>query len=174
MRTLALALVLLAAVAPSVSEAGRSTPSATRSQSLETALVQEINALRVERGVRRLVVSPSLRKAAGSHSDAMLDGGFFSHESADGTPFSARLKRFYPAKGSYWTVGENLAMAGPSEPLAGEIVASWMSSPRHRANLLDARWRELGIGARFASSAQGAYGGSATWVVTLDLGSRRK
>jgi uncharacterized protein YkwD len=104
----------------------------------------------------------------------MLERGFFAHDSIDGTPFATRLKRFYPARSDYWTVGENLAMSGPSEPLAAELVASWMRSPRHRANLLDPRWRELGVGVGFAPSAQGAFGGLATWVVTLDLGSRRR
>jgi uncharacterized protein YkwD len=174
MRTFALVLVLLAAVAPSASLAGRETSASGRSQTLEAALVQEINALRAERGVRRLTVSPALGRAAGSHSESMLERGFFAHESADGSPFAARLKRYYPARSGYWTVGENLAMAGPSEPQPGEIVSSWMRSPHHRANLLDPRWRELGVAARFAQSAQGAYGGTATWVVTLDLGSRRK
>jgi uncharacterized protein YkwD len=105
----------------------------------------------------------------------MLDQGFFAHESPDGTSFAARLKQFYPANNTdYWTVGENLAMTGPNEPLARDLVDSWMASPHHRANLLDPRWREFGIGVRFAPSAQGAFGGLATWVVTLDLGSRRK
>ncbi len=174
MRFIALALVLFAALAPATSVAGQRASGSQRSQTLEEAIGREVNVLRSQRGLRTLASSPALRKAAQSHSVAMLARGFFAHESADGTPFDTRLRRFYPAQTDYWTVGENLAMAGPTEPLAKQVVASWMRSPRHRANLLGHRWREYGIGVRFADSARGAFGGAATWVVTLDLGSRRK
>jgi uncharacterized protein YkwD len=79
--------------------------------------------VRAEHGVRRLMVSPELSRAADSHSSSMLERGYFAHESGDGSPFLARLKRYYPVRGGYWTVGENLAMAGPAEPSASEIVS---------------------------------------------------
>lgn len=175
MRSLALLLVILAALAPTASSASTHRSDSQRVQTLETRLAFEINAVRSQRHLRPLVESRALRLAAESHSAEMLDQGFFAHDSPDGTSFGDRLKQFYRMSPTdYWSVGENLAMTGPNEPLARDLVARWMQSPRHRANLLDPRWRELGIGARFAPSAQGAFGGLATWVVTLDLGYRRK
>lgn len=175
MRSFALLLVVLAALAPTASSASTHRSDSPRAQTLETRLAREINAVRSQRHLRPLIESPALRLAADSHSAAMLDQGFFAHESPDGTSFATRLKQFYPANTTdYWAVGENLAMTGPNEPLARDLVASWMQSPHHRANLLDPRWRELGIGVRFAPSPQGAFSGLATWVVTLDLGSRRR
>jgi uncharacterized protein YkwD len=175
MRSLALLLVVLAAFAPSASSASTHRSDLRQAQTLESRLVHEINSVRTQRHLRPLAESRALQLAADSHSAAMLDQGFFAHESPDGTSFADRLRQFYPASPTdYWSVGENLAMTGPNEPLARDVVARWMQSPRHRANLLDPRWRELGIGVRFAPSPQGAFGGLATWVVTLDLGSRRR
>jgi uncharacterized protein YkwD len=174
MRSLALFLIVLAALAPTASNASTHRSGTQQAQTLGTRLAHEINVLRSQRHVRPLAESRALRLAADSHSAAMLDQGFFAHESPDGTSFADRLKQFYPANTAYWTVGENLAMIGPNEPLAREVVSMWMQSPRHRANLLDPRWREFGLGVRFAPSAQGAFGGVATWVITLDLGSHRK
>jgi uncharacterized protein YkwD len=170
--TAATALALLAA-APASTPAASNSGIAQRAQALELAIGREMNVIRSQHGLRQLAGSTQLRSAASSHSKAMLDQGFFAHESPDGTQFSERLRRFYPARSGYWTVGENLAMVGSAEPAARELVGMWMASPHHRSNLLDPNWREFGLGVRFSPSAQGTFGGMATWVVTLDFGSRR-
>ena len=125
------------------------------------------------RGLRPLNISAELRRAADTHSQELLEAGVFTHDSPDGTSFSDRLQRFYPQRSHVWSVGENLLMSGPSEPSSAEVVAAWMKSAGHRANLLNPRWRELGVGARFSSAAGGEFGGQPTWIVTLDLGARR-
>ena len=39
----------------------------------------------------------------------MLDHGFFSHHSADGTAFNERIRRYYTDRGfTNWSVGEAL------------------------------------------------------------------
>jgi uncharacterized protein YkwD len=43
--------------------------------------------------------------------------------------------------------GENLAWGTGPYASARHIVASWMGSPGHRANLLRPGWRRIGIGA---------------------------
>jgi uncharacterized protein YkwD len=63
-------------------------------------------------------------------------------------------------------------MFGPGRLTARRVVLLWMGSPPHRRNLLAPGWRSLGISARFAPNARGAFGGNPTWVVTLDLGAR--
>ena len=42
-------------------------------------------------------------------------------------------------------VGENVAFGFTK---AGTLLKAWMDSPGHRANILDARYRQLGVGAR--------------------------
>jgi uncharacterized protein YkwD len=152
---------------------GQTTGTTTRSSALVAAVVREVNELRVERGLRPLAISGELKRAADTHSQDLLEAGVFTHDSPDGTPFSERLQRYYPQRSRVWTVGENLLMSGPVEPSSADVIAAWMKSPGHRANLLNPRWRELGVGARFSSAPGGDYGGRPTWVVTLDLGARR-
>jgi len=138
---------------------------------LELSLVEQINALRVARGLSRLTLSTALARAADSHSTSMLAAGFFAHESANGTSFGDRLTRFYALR-SGWTVAENLAMFGGAEPRAEEVVRMWLDSPPHRANLLSPSFKELGLGVRHTPQGTGVYAGLATWVITLDLGAR--
>jgi uncharacterized protein YkwD len=140
---------------------------------LEASLVQEINTLRRDNGLRPLSTSQALRRSASWHTDSMLTGGYFSHESPGGLTFAQRLRRFYPDSGPGWTVGENLALFGPNQPTALDVVRMWLGSPLHRANLLRAGWRELGVAVRFAPSPGGEFGGEPTWVITLDLGARK-
>lgn len=165
----AIALALPATTAAS----GTASQESKRSGSLVLAVTQEVNAIRSARGLRPLTVSAELRRAADSHTQALLEAGMFSHDSPDGTSFSDRLHRFYPQRAGFWSVGENLLTQGPAEPSAAAVVAAWLRSPGHRANLLNPRWRELGVGARFATAAGGEFAGRPTWIVTLDLGTRR-
>jgi uncharacterized protein YkwD len=48
----------------------------------------------------------------------------------------------------------------------------WMSSPVHRATLLNPAWREVGIAARHYSSAPGIYSRQAVTILTADFGVR--
>jgi len=103
----------------------------------------------------------------------MLELGFFSHESADGTAFSDRIRRHYSNRGwRTWSVGEAL-LAGSGTTLdPGAIVEAWLESPPHRAIILSPTWRDAGIGALYAPDAPNEFGGSATVVVTADFGMR--
>jgi uncharacterized protein YkwD len=165
----ALAVAALA-VAPSVGSA-RSIGTTTREPQLQTSLLAEINGFRAAHGLTRLRVSRSLAAAAAFHSLEMARGGFFSHDSADGSSFSQRIGRFYAARGfRRWSVGENLVWGGP-DLSAGQAFHLWLASPPHRANLLTPRWREIGLAAVHSTDAPGVYGGPAT-IVTADLGQR--
>jgi uncharacterized protein YkwD len=44
-----------------------------------------------------------------------------------------------------WWVGENLAWGAGDRSAPRRIVAAWMHSPSHRANILDGRFTEVGI-----------------------------
>jgi uncharacterized protein YkwD len=145
----------------------------TSVQSLEAALLVEVNALRRRHGLAPVRVNPRLAAAASSHSRAMATRGFFAHNSADGAPFWRRVERFYgSANYRYWSVGENLLWASP-ELDAQEAMRMWIASPLHRKNLLEPRWREIGFSAVHADFAPGAFGGHAVVVVTANFGVRR-
>jgi uncharacterized protein YkwD len=144
-----------------------------RRAALEAAVVREMNRVRDARGLGALHAVPSLRSAARVHSQAMLANDFFSHDSADGTAFSERIRRYYSNAGYMrWSVGEAL-MATQSRVVDAEtIVAAWLESPPHRAILLSPTWRDAGIGVLYTSSAPETFGGADAVVVTADFGLR--
>jgi uncharacterized protein YkwD len=49
----------------------------------------------------------------------------------------------------------------------------WLASPEHRANLMNPRWREIGVAAVHEAVAPGAFKGLDVTIVTTDFGVRR-
>ncbi len=175
MRILALLMLAAAVAVQAPGSAATATPDTRtlRLQSLEAAVVREINRARAERGLRPLRQAPSLRTAARSHTKAMLDVGFFGHESADGTAFSERIKRYYTSRGwRSWSVGEALLASPSRQTEALTIVTAWLDSPPHREIVLSPAWRDVGIGALYAPVAPRAFGGAEAIAVTADFGVR--
>jgi uncharacterized protein YkwD len=168
-----LAALVAVAVAPSSSSA-RQGGTQSRAAGVQVALLAQINAFRAAHGLTRLRISGGLTAAAGAHSAQMARLGYFSHDSANGQSFAQRLARAYPSRGfRVWTVGENLVWGGPDIG-AARAFQLWLASPPHRANLLNPRWREIGLGAVHSTSAPGVYGGRAATVVTADFGARTR
>ncbi|MEO5632916.1 CAP domain-containing protein [Gaiella sp.] len=173
------ALLLLGVVAAfgvsfaSPAMAADAAPAATeRLKDLDQQVLAALNKTRSARGLRPLVISDDLQDAAVAHSRAMLEKGFFAHDSPGGAPFAARVRGFYRSAGyDSWTVGENL-IYNTDEITAEIAMAAWMASPGHRKNILTPGWREVGIGSLRAPSAGGPFVGEPTWVITLDFGAR--
>lgn len=170
---LALALVLAVVGSLATGAGARTNGAATRVLPLEDLLLQQVNAVRSANGVGALSRSNALTRAAAFHSLSMATVGFFTHESRNGSPFSTRVERFYrprPSRG--FQLGENLATFGGGAPTAEAIVAAWMASPAHKAILLRASFRDVGVGIVHHPQAGGVFGGAPTWVITLDVGRR--
>ncbi len=131
----------------------------------ERAIVRAINKQRAAHGLSKLRTSARLARAADFHSWEMLDANYFAHESRDGGPMGARVRRFAHHK----AVGETLAMLGGcGRKAARKVVRLWMNSPGHRAILLSGSFRRIGLGRR-----TGDLGGNRACVVTADFGSRK-
>ena len=173
-RTLAaLGAVLVAVVAPAQG-AARPRSSAVPKAQLQVALLGQINAFRAAHGLARLRLSGALNAVANGHSVQMARLGYFSHDSANGQSFSSRIAQAYSSHGyRRWSVGENLVWGGPDIG-AARAFQLWLASPPHRANLLNAGWRQVGLGAVHASSAPGVYGGGPATIVTADFGVRSR
>ena len=94
----------------------------------------------------------ALDRAALAHSQEMATHGNASHKGRDGSHPAERAAR----AGYRWrAIGENIA-AGPGT--AEVVVRGWLESPRHCANLMDARYTEMGIAyAVNPASKQGVY-----------------
>jgi uncharacterized protein YkwD len=142
-------------------------------QSLQAGVFAEINATRRHAGLTPLRISRALSASARQHSMEMSVRGYFSHSSADGTSFDRRIARYYPmGRFNYWSVGENLLWSSPDVDAAAALQL-WMNSPEHRANILAARWRQIGISALHVAAAPGVYGNAPVTIITTDFGVRR-
>jgi len=86
-----------------------------------------------------LQLDATLSAAAREHAQDMLRYGYFDHAGRDGsTPGTRVAARGY----RYQLVGENIA-EGPQSPQ--EVVQGWIDSPGHCQNLMDPRFRDMGI-----------------------------
>lgn len=139
---------------------------------LAITIVGAVNRLRVQHRLAPLRLSAPLTAAATQHSTSMGLHGYFTHESADGSAFWRRVARFYPVgHASSWSVGENLLWSAPTVD-STEALRLWMESPKHRANLLEPKWREIGLSVIHAPAAQGVFNGQDVAIVTADFGVR--
>jgi uncharacterized protein YkwD len=172
---LRLAVAALAALvpllAPVAADAGGS--SRLTLTTIELTTIDSINALRVSHGVEPLSVSPALFGSATLHCEQMVEGGYFGHADPGGSSFASRVEGFYPVGAhQYYSVGENLLWT--LRPMSGqEMVTRWMTSPEHRANLLNPAWRQVAVAVLSVPSAPGYFGGNPVTVVTVDFGVRR-
>ena len=170
--------MLFTALATLAASTVLASPNAVRPRAQPTiptaqAVLVEMNAIRGARALVPMRTSWQLTAAAAEHSGEMGRRGYFEHESFDGTAFSTRVARYYGPKGyRSWSVGENLLWG--AGPLTGRaVVIGWMKSPPHRRNLLDPRWRHVGISVKHFQSAPGIFRGLDVTVVTADFGNRR-
>ena len=170
-----LAPLLLALVATlalpmfAVSAPGRMAPAQI---SLDSGVLDQLNAIRLGHGLVPLTANPLLAAAAVQHAQEMAADGYFAHNSVDGTAFWKRIDRWYSsARYGYWSVGENLLWSSPDVDAAGALRL-WMQSPEHRANILAPRWREIGIASVHVAAATGVYGSRPVTIVATDFGVR--
>ena len=136
----------------------------------EKQLMTLVNHMRAKHHLHQLTMVASLERAARAHSRQMVRRGYFSHSSASGESFSARLIRFgYTTTGcTRWTVGENIAYGYQASGTPHAIFMAWWHSPAHRHVMLTKRLRNLGIG-RASGTFKGVDG---IVFFTLDCGVR--
>jgi len=174
------ALAPSAGAAPTASGSGKA--SATIAQTLATtcqnteltpepgnldlaraAVLCLINQQRAENGVNPLEANGQLEQAAEGHCSEMIADDYFAHVSPSGETPVERIQGtgYIPGPSVGYVIGENLAWGTYSLATPQAIVAAWMASPGHRANILEAQYTETGIGitpAVPASDAAGAPG----------------
>ena len=110
---------------------------------IRRATVCLINHERTSRGLRKLSQSRRLRRAATGHAGDMRTRSYFAHEGPDGPALDRRLRRvrYWPATAA----SENLAWGQGALSTPRQIVAGWMASDGHRANILAPVFREVGV-----------------------------
>ena len=84
--------------------------------------------------------SRPLEDAAANHARNMARKKFFDHQAPDGSqPKDRVIRAGYQPR----LTGENIAL-GPES--AEEVVAGWLASPGHCANIMDDRFQHIGVG----------------------------
>ncbi len=148
---IALLAVLLtlpnAASAASACRGANLAPSPARATAIRHATLCLLNRQRARHGLPRLREHRSLRNAATKYARLMVAQRFFDHVSPAGSTMAQRIKRTsYLHHTRAWSLGENLAWGSGGAATPARIVNAWMHSPGHRANILNGRFREIGIG----------------------------
>ncbi|MFM7252529.1 MAG: CAP domain-containing protein [Ilumatobacteraceae bacterium] len=100
-----------------------------------------INAARADAGLGPLESCSSLYRAAQDYSGVLAGWGRLAHVGPDGSTPATRVAA--AGYSGYVTIGENLA-AGQLDPAT--VVAAWMGSAGHRANLLYPGLSQVGGG----------------------------
>jgi uncharacterized protein YkwD len=115
---------------------------------MESSIGCLINEERTSFGLQPVQPNSDLRQAALSHSQEMVDEGYFEHTSPAGLTFIDRIEHTgYMSGVRSWVVGENLVWGNEDLSTPEALVTAWMNSPPHRENLLRARFEEIGIAA---------------------------
>jgi len=126
-----------------------------------------LNAERRRRGLRPLRRDRRLELAASRHARDMDARNYFDHTSRSGASFVDRIRRTGYLRGARrWTVGENIAWGTGSMATPSEIMEAWMDSPGHRRNILQTRFREIGVGIAQGAPARGV-GNGATYATSF-------
>jgi uncharacterized protein YkwD len=124
------------------------TPSQEDLASVRAATLCLVNRERLRRGELPLRPNWRLAEAAQGHSADMASGNYFEHVGRRGDTPLRRLRAagyIFSSRIGY-ELGENIAYGTLWLATPRAIVAAWMASPEHRANILDGRFRDTAIG----------------------------
>lgn len=117
------------------------------------------NARRTAAGLSELTFNETLSSAAYTKGVDMINKDYWAHVAPDGTEPWAFFNSFGY---KYRYAGENLARDFSS---ASAAVDAWMNSPTHRDNILNPKYKEIGIGI-----VEGDLAGSDTTIIVQFFG----
>ncbi len=134
----------------------RLAPTATIAAADESNPIRRVltltNTERLKAGLKPLVLSDQLSQAAQTYSQVLATSGCFGHTCGPTPKFEERAGQ---AGYTGWNaLGENV---GAGSPTPEAVVAAWMSSPSHRANMLSPNFSEIGIGLVIGGGSYGTY-----------------
>jgi len=140
-------------------------------EAVRTATLCLINRERTIHGEHLLQLNGHLQQSAQAHTESMAFGDYFEHDGPAGdTPLSRMIAAGYIYSSQIgYEIGENIGWGTLSLSTPRAIVAAWMASPGHRANILDPNFRDTAVGVSPhvpSSLAQGQAGG----IYTQDFG----
>lgn len=126
---------------------------------ISSVLVDLANSDRQESNVSPLIINPLLTQVAQKKADDMAAKSYFAHTSPDGV---SPWHWFKSAGYDFVYAGENLAINFSD---SGDVEKAWMNSQKHRENILNPNFTEIGI-----AIAKGFYNGKETIFVVQMFG----
>lgn len=131
--------------------------------SFEIDVIDRTNRERINRSLAPLAPQALLSESARVKALDMYRRQYFEHESPDGKGVSDLTK----AEGyDFLIVGENLALG--DFKTADSVVDAWMNSKGHRENILNEKYREIGV-----SMVSGTYNGKQALFIVQHFGTNR-
>jgi uncharacterized protein YkwD len=113
-----------------------------------------------------LTMNPILRCSARLHSLDMFERAYFDHDTPDGIdPFQRMAEAGFVGSGG----GENIALGQRSPE---EVMAAWMESDGHCANVMRAAFDTIGVGYHPGAEARG--GSNNYWTQNFGAPSRMR
>jgi hypothetical protein len=122
---------------------------------LEAQLLQLVNAERTANGLPPLSAVNLLNNAARLHAVNMARLGALEHALLGTTLPTPSSRLDYVGYDDWSRSGENIAFGFET---ADQVMAAWMASPGHRANILDPSFTEIGVAYQVAAD------GTPYWV----------
>lgn len=125
-----------------------------------SGVIQWTNTQRRLQGLPELIENPKLNSSAAVKAQDMLDRQYFDHVSPSGVSVSDLADQ---ANYKYLSIGENLALGNFKNDEI--LVQAWMDSPGHRANILNTKYREIGV-----AVIRGEFEGRMVWLAVQHFG----
>jgi uncharacterized protein YkwD len=132
-----LALAVLGAACAPKPAAG---PSASGGSGIVGDIINRLNSARAQAGLPGFAVDGGMNANAQMHANRMAAGG---GGGCGNLYHSPELGAWYAGH----SAGENVACASPCPGNGGQFVSMWLSSPPHRANIMNGGFRYIGVGA---------------------------
>jgi uncharacterized protein YkwD len=146
-------------------------PTQANIEVVRTATLCLVDQERTSRGEAPLELNGHLQQSAQAHTESMAFGNYFEHDGPSGdTPLSRMTVAGYIPSGNVgYEIGENIGWGTFSLGTPRAIVATWMASPGHRANILDVHFRDTAVGVS-PHVPTSLSGGQAGGIYTQDFG----
>ena len=132
-------------------------PAAPAAASAQQDAIDQLNQVRQANGLAPLRASESLHRSSTRYARQMIDTDYFGHASRIAASSAVR-----PCSARRWSC----MRAG--KPIPAQTIDEWMNSPAHRAVLLSASFRWVGMGI-----ARGRLGSKLVTVWVAHVGARR-
>jgi uncharacterized protein YkwD len=121
-------------------------PTSKNTAAVDKTILCLVDQIRRAHHLRALHFNGALGSVASSQVVNMVQSDYFADVSPTGqTALSLVTQSSYPAHASSVMVGTNIAWATHGYVTPAHIVAAWMASPPHRANILSSAYLDAGV-----------------------------